>query len=158
MSESSEPHIHSVNFESHYNITTNHDNFKKIHFTSQNIPSNDDSMLYCKTMGMKIDLIFQYRTLTFYKKYYKLKCWIPTMLISTITQKGRVTIPKTIRNALQLKTNDKVIFVRRGDTIIIKPVRDILSLRGVVATGESRDLSSIREKVKNKVSKRIANG
>jgi len=28
------------------------------------------------------------------------------MLISTITQKGQVTIPKTIRNALQLKTND----------------------------------------------------
>lgn len=80
------------------------------------------------------------------------------MLISTITQKGQVTIPKTIRNALQLKTNDKVIFVRRGDSIILKPVKDILSLRGVVETDESKDLSSIREKVKNKVSKRIANG
>jgi len=80
------------------------------------------------------------------------------MLISTVTQKGQVTIPKQIRNALQLKTNDKVIFVRRGDSIILKPVKDILSLRGVVETDESKDLSSIREKVKNKVSKRIANG
>jgi len=82
---------------------------------------------------------------------------VTKMLISTITQKGQVTIPKNIRNALHLKTNDKVIFVRRGESIIIKPVRDILSLRGTIEVEKSRDFESIRGKVKTEVSKRIAN-
>ena len=75
------------------------------------------------------------------------------MLISTITQKGQVTIPIKIRQALKLKTNDKVIFVRRGDSIIIKPVKDISSLRGIIEVTNPQDFVSIREKVKNKVSK-----
>ena len=79
------------------------------------------------------------------------------MLTSTITQKGQVTIPKKIRNALNLKTNDKVIFVRRGNSIIIKPVRDVSSLRGIIRVNNSQDFVSIREKVKNKVSERLAN-
>ena len=79
------------------------------------------------------------------------------MLTSSITQKGQVTIPKKIRDALNLKTNDKVIFVRRGKSIIIKPVRDISSLRGIVKVNDSQDLVSIREKVKTEVSKRLAN-
>ena len=79
------------------------------------------------------------------------------MLTSTITQKGQVTIPKQIRNALHLKTNDKVVFVRRGDSIIIKPVRDILSLRGMIEVENSQDFASIREQVKKEVSERLAN-
>ncbi len=79
------------------------------------------------------------------------------MLTSTITQKGQVTIPKKIRDDLNLKTNDKVIFVRRADSIIIKPIRDILSLRGIVGVNDSQDFVSIREKVKTEVSKRLAN-
>jgi len=79
------------------------------------------------------------------------------MLTSTITQKGQVTIPKKIRDGLNLKANDKIIFVRRGDSIIIKPVRDISSLRGIIGVNDSQDFESIREKVKTEVSKRIAN-
>ena len=54
------------------------------------------------------------------------------MLTSTITQKGQITIPKKIREALKLEVNDQVVFVRRGDNIFIKPVKDVLSIRGSV--------------------------
>lgn len=80
------------------------------------------------------------------------------MLISTITQKGQITIPKKIRDALNLKTNDQVIFVRRGDLIIVKPVRDILSLRGSIKVKNFQDYSTIRKQVKKDISRRIADG
>jgi len=78
------------------------------------------------------------------------------MLSSTITQKGQITIPKKIRETLNLKPNDQVVFVRRGDSIIIKPIRDILSVKGVVPQRKSKNYSEIREKVKNEITKRVA--
>jgi len=69
--------------------------------------------------------------LPFYKSNAKQKM-VEIILTSTITQKGQITIPKTIRVAFELKTNDKVVFVRRGNDIILKPLRDVLTLRGSV--------------------------
>lgn len=54
------------------------------------------------------------------------------MTTSTLTSKGQVTIPKEIRDALGLKEHDRVSFVRRGDDVIIKPIKDIIELRGSV--------------------------
>ena len=79
------------------------------------------------------------------------------MLTSTITQKGQITIPKKIRIALDLKTNDKIVFVRRGGQIIIKPLRDIFILRGSVKVSEEQDFSDIRKKTQRDITKRIAN-
>jgi len=39
--------------------------------------------------------------------------------ISSISAKGQVTIPKEIRDALQLKTGDKVIFIERDNEIVV---------------------------------------
>ncbi|HGG58888.1 MAG TPA: AbrB/MazE/SpoVT family DNA-binding domain-containing protein [Gammaproteobacteria bacterium] len=55
-------------------------------------------------------------------------------LISTLTQKGQVTIPKEMRDSLRLSTGDKVEFVR-GDQgeIIIKPVtRKVSEVAGML--------------------------
>jgi len=79
------------------------------------------------------------------------------MLVSTITQKGQITIPKKIREALDLKTNDRVVFVKRGEEIIIKPIRDVLSLRGSIKVNNPQNFSEIRKHVKNKISGQIAN-
>jgi AbrB family looped-hinge helix DNA binding protein len=79
------------------------------------------------------------------------------MLISTITQKGQITIPKKIREALKLKTNDRVVFVQRRGTIYIKPVKDIIDLQGIVSVDETQKFTDIRKLTKKKVAERIAN-
>jgi len=44
-------------------------------------------------------------------------------LISTITSKGQVTIPKNVRESLHLVSGDKVEFIRNeANEIIIKPL------------------------------------
>jgi AbrB family looped-hinge helix DNA binding protein len=39
--------------------------------------------------------------------------------VSSISEKGQVTIPKEIRDALQLKTGDKVVFIARDKEIVV---------------------------------------
>lgn len=43
--------------------------------------------------------------------------------ISSISEKGQVTIPKEIRDILQLKAGDKVIFVERDNEIVVHKAR-----------------------------------
>ena len=54
---------------------------------------------------------------------------------STITKKGQITIPSSIRNKFNLKPGKKVHFVTSEEGIIIKPViENIRSLRGIIKT------------------------
>lgn len=56
-------------------------------------------------------------------------------LVSTMTQKGQVTIPKDVRDSLHLVTGDKVEFVHneRGE-IVIKPVtRKVMEVAGLLS-------------------------
>ena len=43
--------------------------------------------------------------------------------ISSISEKGQVTIPKEIRDILRLKAGDKVIFLERNNEIIVHKAR-----------------------------------
>lgn len=54
------------------------------------------------------------------------------MPTSTVTTKGQVTIPKSIRDALGLHPGDRVLFVRHDDgTVAIEPETvDVRSLYG----------------------------
>ena len=45
------------------------------------------------------------------------------MSISILTQKGQTTIPKEIRDHLQLHSNDKIIYVRDGSRVYMQTVR-----------------------------------
>ncbi len=38
------------------------------------------------------------------------------MVTATLTTKGQVTIPKSVRDSLRLRTGDRVAFAVRGDT------------------------------------------
>ena len=44
------------------------------------------------------------------------------MYSSTITAKGRMTIPQKVREYLHLKPQDKIIYIPDGDRIYIKRV------------------------------------
>ncbi len=52
---------------------------------------------------------------------------------ATITSGGRVTLPKPIRDKLDLEPGDKIDFVLEGDGLRVKPVAaPVTRLRGMV--------------------------
>jgi AbrB family looped-hinge helix DNA binding protein len=44
------------------------------------------------------------------------------MSVSSVTSKGRVTIPKDIREALKISEGDKVVFQAEGDSVTLRKV------------------------------------
>jgi antitoxin PrlF len=80
------------------------------------------------------------------------------MSSSTITRRGQVTIPKEIRDALGVSEGERVLFVQRGEEIVLKVLRgSILELRGSVdPSGRPENLEQMREATKKKVASRIA--
>lgn len=52
------------------------------------------------------------------------------MQLSTVTQKGQVTIPLNIRNFLKLKPYSRVGFSRINNRVILESTPDILDLVG----------------------------
>lgn len=79
---------------------------------------------------------------------------------SVITRKGQVTIPKDIRNHLKAREGERVLFVLRGDDVILKVVHgNVLDLRGSVKpTNRPQDFAAVRRSVKRVVSAKVARG
>lgn len=77
---------------------------------------------------------------------------------STMTRKGQVTIPKEIRDRLGVKEGEKVLFVMRGEEVVLKVVKGtILDLRGSVQpSSRPEDFDKIRQSVKQTVGKKVA--
>lgn len=71
------------------------------------------------------------------------------MTFSTLTRKGQITIPKTLRDRLGLHLGDRITFQLRGEEIVLKPVhRTILDLEGSVQPkSRPEDFSGIRRQV-----------
>ncbi len=80
------------------------------------------------------------------------------MLESTMTRKGQVTIPKAIRNRLGVKEGEKVLFVMRGEEVVLKDIKGtILDLKGLVwSSAHPEDFEKIRQSVKQTVAKKVA--
>jgi len=82
------------------------------------------------------------------------------MPISILTSKGQMTIPKEVRNALNLKPSERVIVIVEGDHAIIKPLRgNILSIGGSIRISDKKkpiDFHKVREEVRKRVAKKIA--
>ncbi len=72
------------------------------------------------------------------------------MHTTTMTQKGQVTIPRTVRRALNLKPRDRVLITLEGDRAVIIPLRrrSLSQLQGVLpATVPFPGHSQIREEI-----------
>jgi AbrB family looped-hinge helix DNA binding protein len=76
-------------------------------------------------------------------------------MLSTVTTKGQVTIPKRIRDRLDIKPNDRVDFFVEGERAILVPVRPLSQLRGTVTAQPGSTIRSERRKAKRAVAKRI---
>lgn len=79
------------------------------------------------------------------------------MPVSILTSKGQTTIPKDVRNLLNLKPKDKIFYLIDGEKVVIKPLRgNILSLRGSVATKKKPiDFKKLRDATRKKVARKI---
>lgn len=55
-----------------------------------------------------------------------------THVLATITSKGQITIPKSVREALLLETGDKLTFVVSGGVVSLVKDPDLLELAGSV--------------------------
>ena len=73
------------------------------------------------------------------------------MWLARITTRGRVTIPKEIREKLQLEQGDRVAFVRRGDGVYMQLVKDtLLDKMGTIPVSGPQDFEKIREQAKKR--------
>ncbi len=78
-------------------------------------------------------------------------------MLSTVTSKGQITIPKEIRSLLNIRTNDKVDFMIEGGRAVLVPVKTLKELRGTVqcaATGGG--FTEERKRAKKAVARRVA--
>ena len=76
-------------------------------------------------------------------------------MLSTVTSKGQVTIPKRIREAFHINSSDKVDFSYEGQRIIVVPVKTLKDLRGAVKAKGAGSFFTERAKAKSIVAKRI---
>ena len=76
-------------------------------------------------------------------------------MLSTVTSKGQVTIPKEIRDLLHIRSNDKVDFVLDGERVVLVPVKTLLDLRGAVQAAGKGNFSQERARAKAAVGKRV---
>jgi AbrB family looped-hinge helix DNA binding protein len=77
------------------------------------------------------------------------------IMLSTVTTKGQVTIPKSIREALQIKSNDKIDFIRQGEKLYLVPIKTLKDFRGAVRSKTAIPFNSARNQAKAAVAKRV---
>ena len=75
-----------------------------------------------------------------------------------VTFKGQVTIPKEVRNSLDIKEGDSVIFVIEKDHAVLKPLKkkNLKYFYGILpATRPYPGMESVREEVHHELAKHL---
>jgi len=77
---------------------------------------------------------------------------------SIITSKGQTTIPKEIRDALNLEAGDGLVYRIEGDHIVARPVKGTLldTYGSVKPRKRPEDLDSLRRKARKQRAARLA--
>jgi AbrB family looped-hinge helix DNA binding protein len=60
---------------------------------------------------------------------------------STVTSKGQTTIPVEIRDALQIKTGDRLEFLLEGDRLSIRVHPGAAALAGILSSDKGKGMS-----------------
>ena len=63
----------------------------------------------------------------------------------SITSQGQISIPARFRRELGLNKINKATVSRVGDQLIVKPVEDLLELRGILKTTKKIPFKKIRQ-------------
>ena len=65
-----------------------------------------------------------------------------------VGRRGQITLPRQVRKWLDISEGDRVVFLREGNEVKIKPIRrTLLDLRGVIQVSEPQDFEAIRRNV-----------
>jgi len=75
---------------------------------------------------------------------------------STVTAKGQITIPKSIRDAIGIIPNDRVAFIRKGELVYIQALKTIKSFRGAVKKKAPASFEAERAQAKAAVAARVS--
>jgi antitoxin PrlF len=76
-------------------------------------------------------------------------------MLTTVTTKGQVTIPKKIRDDLGIQPNDKLDFSQEEGKIIVTPVKTLKDYRGAVKAKGISLFEEERAKAKAAVAQRV---
>ena len=77
-------------------------------------------------------------------------------MLATVTTKGQVTIPKDVRDRLDIKPNDRVDFLLEGGRAVLIPVKTLKDLRGAVRPRSRSYLAEERRNARQAVAARVA--
>lgn len=73
------------------------------------------------------------------------------MNVSKVGRRGQIAIPRLIRQELNLQEGDRLAFVRRGNEVVLQPLKTTLSdFRGSIPVSEPQDFDAIRQQVLNR--------
>ena len=65
-----------------------------------------------------------------------------------IGRRGQITIPRAVRNWLQIDEGDRIAFIQQGDRVLIQPLtQTLLDLRGSIAVDGPQNFGVIRQYV-----------
>lgn len=79
------------------------------------------------------------------------------VVTAKITSKGQITIPKEIRNILDLHTGSVITFEKEENKIVIRPARTLKEFKGFLkGKGRRADFEEIRKKAKEYIGKKVA--
>lgn len=68
------------------------------------------------------------------------------MTQATLSEKFQISIPKAIRDQLNLRAGQQFLFVTRGDTIMLVPKRTADEMRGAFRGADSSDVRDRRDR------------
>ena len=71
--------------------------------------------------------------------------------ITTMTQKGQVAIPKSIRNYFNLKPSDKVRFEVKDNSIVARRLSSIEEMRGIIKTNKILSKKEMKKIIRDAV-------
>lgn len=78
-------------------------------------------------------------------------------ITTTVGRRGQITLPRTIRQWLNLQEGDRIAFTRRGDDVILQPMQHtLMDLRGSVPVTEPQDFEAIRHTVVTAHAEKVA--
>lgn len=72
-----------------------------------------------------------------------------------VTSKGRVTIPKTIRELLGIHAKDRVEFVQEGNRVLLVRIATLKDLRGAVPSKGKAFFAMERSRAKSAIARRV---
>jgi len=83
------------------------------------------------------------------------------MPIAVITSRGRMTIPKAIRDSMALKPTDRIALVMEGNHVILYPLRGMIldAAASVRSRAGKRPLNfrALRNEVRRRIATRAVN-